>query len=1782
MFNWIFEKWRKKGDQTSYEELEQRLLASNFSPMKPEPHFAASLKDRLLSRFESRAQAASSGAPFFKKILYGGAVALVIIVVAGAIFFTDKTPFGPSVDLVKASDTDVPVNFPVRVAFPFGSIDQEELKKHFSIMPAVSGQVSLKDGILTFDTSKNLEYATKYTIRVKDFEISFTTKKRFQNALYLYSSVDMSYITMNAYDATPTATLNVPQVGEYTATMYSSTPEKLLTYIADMEKLYSSGGDINENRAKFVQKLKTSVVSTQKTTATQAENSGPVIKFTPKIEETGLYFVELTAPVQGKYDDGKYRFFLDYAQTAVSSKRIGSLLSTWVVDMKTGASVPGAAVKAYDNKGKVLFDEKTDEKGLHTLVVDQKNTDTSPSLFVIDTGKEKLVQLLRVQFRSIFMGDPWNDMSQTYRGYAMVDRPLYTPGDTVHFKAMLRKIGQNTFDGSIKNATVEVVREEYGATKDSVFKKVYPVSATGTFAGDFALGSELRTGDYTLKVLVDNEVAARKYFGVEVYQKPDFEVTVTSEKDRYIAGDPVKISVAATYYFGSPVANENVKLSVSSNNFQSKISGIEGTLGADGTFVGTLPSLDIGKDVFNTWYWWGDDDHYVPMLLTARVTEKSGKTVSKNAVLKVYRSAYSVALENRQDLWRVKPREKVDLNFRVNDVLKQGELTGVKGAQVSITIEKRSRGYLNKPEEPIVTNAKVTTDSFGKATFSHEFAVGGSYYITYSVTDPAGRTDTQNHYIWIPDAKYGVYYDESLPSTVAQVGIISDKEKYKIGEKARITLLMPQRDGDVFVSMNTGELKNPTVQEITDRDETIEVEITQDLVPGFNMFAEVFNGDSFFTGTRYIEVSGKKLNVALSTTQEQYYPKEEVRLNVKVTDENGAGVASEGAISVVDKALLALRNFSDLSLFDTFYPKPNEYLLQRFTSLDPFSVGAGEMGGCFTAGTQILMADGTTKSIEFIKKGDVILTRQSEFSDTLVADKVVRTFVHRVQGYMVINGSLKVTPVHRMFINGQWNTAGNIEVGDWLVNAQGRRTQVRSIEKAATLAEVYNFETQSYHTYFADGIYVHNDKGGGDSRPRTDFVDTAFWDAYVQTGASGEGSVKFSLPDNLTTWVALGKNITKDTQVGEGETEFTVNKDLFARPNLPLFVRVGDQLQLPVSLHNTTAQPLNVKALIKVTGAKVQDETLRELSLATREVKQVVWQLAVNEAKNLKLELSVNQVGGKLVDNVVHSIPIYPALTPHRTVVTGVSPAAATFAVDTQNISSSSTGSIMLTPSVVGILPEVIEKLTGYPYGCVEQTMSKHLPNVLAKKYKDILGITLPPDTSKNLKAGLDRLQKYQHVDGSFGWWEGDEANVWMTGYVLEGMLEMKQAGALTGYESMYERTIEYVKAHTSPTNVALKTPLEYIYFSYVLSRTSPKEVGFTIDDAQLQNLPPEFLGYVALTNYNHGLKKEARRIVDSYIMPQLKNNHWEQADDLKDGHDRSMSDKYLATGVNLQALMQIGGADEAKIKGIVQWLMQNRNGYEGLWGSTRQSSQVLFALLAFVEKYQELAPNFSYTVELNGKELDSGRVTRANFNKKIDVPVAQLKANNSVNVKVEGTGSLYYTVNIKNFVNPEKIPLTTAARETELAVERSYLKDGKEVTEFRVGDVLMVQLRVRTKNALRYAMVEDSLPAGFDVINDRLKDSTQDTGYEYNYDEFGEMAPRGGYYWSDPVDIRDERVTLFNEYIWPRENSFGHTFTYRVRVSRAGTYSIPAPRVEGMYDPEIFAVGKQMKITVK
>ncbi len=148
---------------------------------------------------------------------------------------------------------------------------------------------------------------------------------------------------------------------------------------------------------------------------------------------------------------------------------------------------------------------------------------------------------------------------------------------------------------------------------------------------------------------------------------------------------------------------------------------------------------------------------------------------------------------------------------------------------------------------------------------------------------------------------------------------------------------------------------------------------------------------------------------------------------------------------------------------------------------------------CFTAGTPVQLADGTSRSIEQISAGDKVLAFDG--SGELHPASVARIFTNNVAEVIELFNGTQVTPGHRFLTqHGDYRAIKDmIAAGEPVVMADGSLQQVH-IERRINAADaapafdgnlalkpvsagipVYNFEVEGFHNYIAGGMRVHND-----------------------------------------------------------------------------------------------------------------------------------------------------------------------------------------------------------------------------------------------------------------------------------------------------------------------------------------------------------------------------------------------------------------------------------------------------------------------------------------------------------------------------------------------------------------------------------------------------------------------------------------------------------------------------------------------------------------------------------
>jgi RHS repeat-associated protein len=151
---------------------------------------------------------------------------------------------------------------------------------------------------------------------------------------------------------------------------------------------------------------------------------------------------------------------------------------------------------------------------------------------------------------------------------------------------------------------------------------------------------------------------------------------------------------------------------------------------------------------------------------------------------------------------------------------------------------------------------------------------------------------------------------------------------------------------------------------------------------------------------------------------------------------------------------------------------------------------------CFVKGTKILMANGQEKNIELIKRGDKILSVNTE--KMLIEEDVVTHIPENIRTYRKIRMKLadkniiEFSPAHPFWIAGKgWSVfdleeakheldfeVNEIEVGDdvlMYLDHKLVRVKVVSLEDTGEIVEMFNLENVKVnHSFFANGILVHN------------------------------------------------------------------------------------------------------------------------------------------------------------------------------------------------------------------------------------------------------------------------------------------------------------------------------------------------------------------------------------------------------------------------------------------------------------------------------------------------------------------------------------------------------------------------------------------------------------------------------------------------------------------------------------------------------------------------------------
>lgn len=725
--------------------------------------------------------------------------------------------------------------------------------------------------------------------------------------------------------------------------------------------------------------------------------------------------------------------------------------------------------------------------------------------------------------------------------------------------------------------------------------------------------------------------------------------------------------------------------------------------------------------------------------------------------------------------------------------------------------------------------------------------------------------------------------------------------------------------------------------------------------------------------------------------------------------------------------------------------------------------------------------------------------------------------------------------------------------------------------------------------------------GGGPASPseiRSEFPDTAFWEAHLRTGTAGQTQVRVPLPDSLTTWVADARAVTADTRVGQATAELVVSQPLLVRPVTPRFLIGGDRPELAAVVHNNSDQDLEVAASLLAEGVTVEEPVTQTVTIPAGGRVRVSWQVQVPDTGGDLALLTFTAEGGGYADRTRPplgraedgALLIYRYATPDVMGTAGVldeadSRAEALF-VPAE--ATAGTLTVRLEPSLAAGLTGALTYLERFPYDSTEMIVSRFLPNVFTYRTLRTLNIadpTLEANLQLRVSDALDRLYSRQNLDGGWGWWH-EASSPYLTAYVALGMITARQAGFPLRQESL-DKAVRYLQSvlEQAGRNKALNQ--SHAFIVYVLGLGAyPWPEGVVGDLYTVQaSLGVTGQGYLALAIGQ-------RDAADPRFKTLLEQLRGAAVTSATGAHWEDVAPAYWATDTRATAiivtLLTRFAPDDPLLVPAVRWLMVARRG-DG-WATTQETVWALLALSDYMAASGELKANYRWGAVLNGASLSSGQADAATLSTPAEVKVSleQLWRDriNALEVtRGEGEGRLYYTAHLA--LSQPAATVTAEARG--ISIRREYCAVtsavGKEqagetlppcapLTEVRSGELVEVHLTLVVPATRYFLTVEDPYPAGMEPVNPALLTEAQ------ALPEPGVENVTGSRPWWNPFDqqeLRDERAVFF-----AREVPAGtYRISYLLRGAVPGVYqALPATASE-LYFPEVWGRTEGMTLQV-
>lgn len=668
----------------------------------------------------------------------------------------------------------------------------------------------------------------------------------------------------------------------------------------------------------------------------------------------------------------------------------------------------------------------------------------------------------------------------------------------------------------------------------------------------------------------------------------------------------------------------------------------------------------------------------------------------------------------------------------------------------------------------------------------------------------------------------------------------------------------------------------------------------------------------------------------------------------------------------------------------------------------------------------------------------------------------------------------------------------------------------------------------------------------------------------VTLNEQGEGSVTLPIGDFNGELRVMAQAWTAE-DFGSSESKVIVAAPVIAELNQPRFMAGGDTSRLTLDVTNLTDKPQTLTIELAASGLlELVSQQPAPVNLAPGVRTTLFIPVRVKEGFG-EGELQATLTGLNLPGETLPAqhkqwtIGVRPAW-PAQTVNSGtVLQAGETWHAPAQNLENFSPvtlqGQLLLSGKPPLNLARYIRELKAYPYGCLEQTASGLFPSLYTNAAQ-LKALGIAGDTDEKRRAavdtGISRMLQMQRDNGGFALWDNNgPEEYWLTAYAMDFLVRAGEQGYSVPADAINrgnERLLRYLQdpgmmsVRYSDDTQASKFAVQ-AYAGLVLARQQKAPLGALREiwerrSQAASGLPLLQLG-IALKNMGDAGRSE-QALTLALNTPRRDAQQW-MAD-----YGSPLRDNAL-----MLSLLEENKLQPEAQNTLLTTLSEQAFGQR--WLSTQESN----ALFLAARTLQDLPGTWQAQTSLADQPLTGDKAQTRN----LDVDrLSALQVTNS------GDQPLWLRLDSSGYPQTAPVPASNV-----LHIERQILgTDGqsKSLSSLRSGELVLVWLEVKASQNVPDALVVDLLPAGLELENQNLANSSaslQDSGSEVQ-NLLNQMQQAD----IQHMEFRDDRFVAAVAV----NQGQPVTLVYLARAVTPGTYQVSVPQVESMYVPQWRATG--------